>query len=148
MRPDDASGAPSRAQPAGLARRFFALAYEALLLGALLLAGSAPFVMLAHGADRAWTRPFFQLFLLALAAAYFVWQWRRGGQTLAMKTWRLRLVASDGTGLTWGLAAARFLFAVPGTLLLGAGFLWAVVDRDGLFLHDRLAGTKIIMNDE
>jgi uncharacterized RDD family membrane protein YckC len=147
MRPDGDYGAPLRALPAGLARRFFALVYETLLLGALLLASALPFVMLMHGADRAWARPLFQLFVLALAAAYFVWQWRRGGQTLAMKTWRIRLVTRDGTGLTWGRAVTRFLFALAGTLLLGAGFLWALVDRDGLFLHDRLAGTRIV-NDE
>lgn len=45
-------------------------------------------------------------------------------------------------------ALSRFLFAAAGSLLAGAGFLWALVDREGLFLHDRLAGTKIIMNDE
>ena len=144
MRPDGDPGAPQPALPAGLARRFLALVYEALLLGALLLAGSLPFVVLMHGADRAWARPLFQLYLLALAAAYLVWQWRRTGQTLAMKTWRMRLVTRDGAGLTWGRAVTRFLFALPGTLLLGAGFLWALVDRDGLFLHDRLAGTKIV----
>ncbi|OGA22482.1 MAG: hypothetical protein A3I02_03300 [Betaproteobacteria bacterium RIFCSPLOWO2_02_FULL_67_26] len=144
MRPDDDSGAALRALPAGLARRCYALVYEALLLGALLLTGALPFVILAHGADHAGARPVFQLYLVALVAVYFVWQWRRGGQTLAMKTWRLRLVTRDGTGLTWGRAITRFLFVLPGTLLLGAGFLWALVDRDGLFLHDRLAGTKII----
>ena len=130
--------------PAGLARRFLALVYEALLLGALLLAGSLPFVMLMHDVDRAAARPLFQLCLVTLAAAYLVWQWRRGGQTLAMKTWRIRLVTRDGSGLTWSRAATRFLFALAGTLLFGAGFLWALVDRDGLFLHDRLAGTKIV----
>ena len=145
---DGDDGAPRRALSAGRARRFLALGYEALLLGALLLAGSLPFVMLVHGADHAWARPLFQFYLVALAAVYFVWQWRRGGQTLAMKTWRLRLVTRGGAGLGWGQAMTRFLLALPGTLLLGAGFLWALVDREGLFLHDRLAGTKIIMNDE
>ena len=77
-----------------------------------------------------------------VAAAYFVWQWRRGGQTLAMKTWRLRLVTRDGAPLTLRHAASRFVFAVPGALLLGRGFLWALVDREGQFLHDRLAGTQ------
>jgi uncharacterized RDD family membrane protein YckC len=42
----------------------------------------------------------------------------------------------------------RFLFALPGTLLLGSGFLWALVDRENLFLHDRLAGTKIVRTED
>ena len=144
MRPDGDNGAPQHALFASVARRLLALVYEVLLLVALLLAGSVLFVMLLHGTDPVWIRPLFQLYLVALAATYFVWHWRRGGQTLAMKTWRMRLVARDGSGLSWSQAATRFLFALAGTLLFGAGFLWALVDRDGLFLHDRLAGTKIV----
>ena len=41
-------------------------------------------------------------------------------------------------------AAIRFLFALAGSLLFGVGFLWALVDRESLFLHDRLAGTRIV----
>jgi len=64
-----------------------------------------------------------------------------------MRTWRLRLVTREGASLDWKHALKRFLIALPGTLLLGAGFLWALVDREGLFLHDRLAGTKIIKEE-
>jgi len=142
------SNAPPGANSAGLGRRALALIYEALLLVALIFLSSLPFVMIAHGADRAAARPLFQLYLLAVAAAYFVWQWRRGGQTLAMKTWRMRLVTRESTPLSLRHAASRFLFAVPGALLLGVGFLWALVDREGLFLHDRLAGTKIVRSEE
>jgi uncharacterized RDD family membrane protein YckC len=148
MRPDGNDGAAQPVAPAGLARRILALAYEALLLAALLLAGSIPYIALMHGADRAGARALFQLYLVALCAVYFVWQWRRGGQTLAMKTWRLRLLTREGTALGWSQAVKRFLFALPGTLAFGAGFLWALVDRDGLFLHDRLAGTKIVRSEE
>jgi len=142
------SFASPRATGAGLGRRALALVYEALLLFALMLLSSLPFVMIAREADPVATRALFQLYLLLVAAAYFVWQWRRGGQTLAMKTWHMRLVTRENTALSLRHATSRFLFAVPGALLLGAGFLWALVDRDGLFLHDRLAGTRIIMNDE
>jgi uncharacterized RDD family membrane protein YckC len=44
-------------------------------------------------------------------------------------------------------ALNRSLFAAADGLLAGAGFLWALVDREGLFLHDRLAGTKIVRDD-
>ena len=73
-----------------------------------------------------------------------IWQWRRGGQTLAMKAWRIRIVTREGAPLALRHALNRFLFALAGCLLAGAGFLWALVDREGLFLHDRLAGTKIV----
>jgi uncharacterized RDD family membrane protein YckC len=135
------------AMPASRARRALSLAYEALLLAAVLLACSLPFVMLTEQLERALARPLFQFYLLVVAGIYFVWQWQRGGRTLAMKTWRLRLVARDGGPVTWRMGLKRFLYAVPAVLLLGAGFLWALIDRDGLFLHDRLAGTKIIRDE-
>ncbi len=144
MRPPDNNAAP----PASLARRALALIYEALLLTALLLAGAFPFVMLTQELGRGPGRPLFQFYLVAITGAYFICQWQRGGQTLAMKTWRLRLVTCDGMPLTWKHASQRFVFALPGTLLLGAGFLWALVDREKLFLHDRLAGTKIVRTED
>lgn len=136
------------ATPASLARRALSLAYEALLLAAVLLCGSLPFVMIMRDAQQGWARPLFQLYLLALSALYFTWQWQRGGRTLAMKTWHLRLVTRTGDPVTWKVGLKRFLYAVPATLLVGAGFLWALFDRDGLFLHDRLAGTKIVRSDD
>jgi uncharacterized RDD family membrane protein YckC len=139
----DKRGEPLAAPSAGFARRAFALAYEALLLFALFLVSALPVVILAHGADRIAARPLFQVYLLGVAAAYFIWQWRHGGQTLAMKTWRIRIVTHEGTPLTLRHALIRFLFGLASTLLAGTGFLWALVDREGLFLHDRLAGKRI-----
>ncbi|MGH8641188.1 MAG: RDD family protein [Burkholderiales bacterium] len=148
MRSGSDGSAAGAANSASVARRGLSLCYEALLLLALLLAGALPFVLVAGAVDRIAARPLFQLYLVALSALYFVWQWRHGGQTLAMKTWRIRVVTREGAPLDWPRAARRYLFALCGTLLLGAGFLWALVDRERLFLHNRLAGTKIIMNDE
>jgi uncharacterized RDD family membrane protein YckC len=144
MRPPDNSGE----QRATLARRAVSLLYEALLLAAIALAGSLPFVMLTHEMSGGLARALLQIYLVALTGAYFIWQWRRGGRTLAMKTWRLRVVTRDGAALTWRHALKRYGFALAGALPLGAGFLWALVDREGLFLHDRLAGTKIVRSEE
>ena len=144
MPPAVEDGALRDAPPASVARRLLSLLYEALLLLALLMIGALPFVLFAHGADRIAARPWFQLYLLALAGAYFIWQWLRGGQTLPMKTWRLRLVTRDGGPLTLRHGVQRFLFALAGSLPFGAGFFWALLDRERQFLHDRLAGTRIV----
>ena len=129
---------------ASLVRRALSLIYEALLLAALLMIGALPFMLAAHDADRVLARPLFQLYLVALAGLYFGWQWLHGGQTLPMKTWRLKVVTRGGSPLTRAHAARRFLFASVGAIAFGAGFFWALVDRERQFLHDRLAGTKII----
>ena len=119
--------------------------YESLLLCGVAFLGTWLF-QFAAGTLRieGWRMHLLQAFLLALFAAYFLWCWLRGGQTLAMKTWRIRLVAKEGRGrLTPKAALLRFvcaLFLVP-TLV---GLFWAMVDRDGQFLHDRLAGSLLI----
>jgi uncharacterized RDD family membrane protein YckC len=128
---------------AGLGRRSLSLVYEVLLVAAVVLVGSFPFVMMAQGAGTL-ARPLFQLYLVALTGAYFTWQWQRGGRTLAMKTWRLKLVTREGGELAWDHAVKRYCYALAGTLAAGSGFLWALLDRERLFLHDRLAGTRII----
>lgn len=135
---------PAPGDLAGLSRRLMSLLYEMLLVAALLLAGMVPLVFLIEGWDDPLKRALTQSYLVALTGFYFVWQWRRGGQTLAMKTWRIRLVTPDGNALSTGCALRRYAYAVLGTALGGAGFAWALFDRDRQFLHDRLAGTRII----
>ena len=125
-------------------RRLLSLVYESLLLAAVMMGGALPFALAAQTADALVSRPLFQLYLLALAGSYFAWQWLHGGQTLPMKTWRLKLVTREGAPLSRGHALRRLVLAMAGTAALGAGFLWALADRDRRFLHDRLAGTKIV----
>ena len=137
------AGAPS------LRRRLASMLYEAILLFAVAFLATWLFQFAAGTIDitAGWRRHALQAFIVAIFAAYFLWSWLRGGQTLAMKTWRLRLVTRAGAPLDWSHAITRFLFALPGTLALGAGYLWALVDREGLFLHDRLAGTTIVKDE-
>jgi uncharacterized RDD family membrane protein YckC len=119
--------------------------YEALLLFSVAFLGTWLF-QFAAGTWRieGWRMHLLQAFLLALFAAYFLWCWLRGGQTLPMKTWRIRLVARNGHArLAPKAALLRFVCAlvlVPTTI----GLFWALVDRDRQFLHDRLAGSLLI----
>ena len=133
-----------RPAPAGLGRRLFSLLYETLLGAALLMAGALPFVIVAQHGDQIELRPLFQFYLLALLGVYLGWQWLHGGQTLPMKTWRLKLVTRDGGPITCKHILKRLLFAFVGTLAFGASYVWALLDADRQFLHDRLAGTMII----
>ncbi len=85
-----------------------------------------------------------QFWLIAVAGVYFVYCWVHAGQTLPMKTWRLRLVNSDGTALDVRKGILRYMFALAGLAVGGLGWAWALLDRDRQFLHDRLAGTRIV----
>jgi len=136
------------ASPASLMRRMLSLGYEVLMLCAVLVLAAAPIAVLSRGVDHLIARPLLQLYLMIVAGAYFVFQWGRGGQTLPMKTWHLRLVRRDGGRMGRRQAVQRYCLALAGTLALGAGFVWALIDRDRQFLHDRFTGTVIVKDED
>jgi len=111
----------------------------------LLFVGGWVFTVATRAASAAWTRPLLQLWLLAILGAYFVYCWHAAGQTLAMKTWQLRLAHADGSPLSVRFAAGRYLLALWSLMFLGAGFLWAFADPERQFLHDRLLGTRLFI---
>ncbi|SFN27383.1 Uncharacterized membrane protein YckC, RDD family [Nitrosospira briensis] len=128
----------------GLWRRLLSMIYEFLILVAVLFIASFVFHLVFRDTGSLFFRPAFQLYLLVVAGIYFTWFWTHGGQTLPMQTWKLRVIRADGGQLFLKQALARYLFAVIGFFFFGCGILWALFDRDGLFLHDRLAGTRIV----
>jgi uncharacterized RDD family membrane protein YckC len=132
---------PSALAP--LARRLASLAYEGVLLFAIVFLASYLFLSLARDAQSGLPRLVFQAYLLAVCGAYFMFCWVRGGQTLPMKTWGMRLVTTEGRPLSAQRAFLRYVFAVP-AICTGAAVIWALFDRDRQFLHDRLAGTRIV----
>jgi len=114
------------------------MVYEALLVFAVAFFAAWILFFASGGRDatRGWLRTELQFFILVVLAAYFLWCWLRGGQTLAMRAWRIRLI-----DVTPGKAVLRFMLALA---VLPLSILWALVDRDRQFLHDRLAGTRLI----
>ena len=137
--------APAGTRVPGIARRLASALYDLLLVVALVLIATFPFLAFFGDSTHGWRRHVLQLYVLAVTCGYFVWFWTRGGQTLPMKTWRIRLVRADGGGaVNPGRGVHRFLIAALGTLALGLTFAWALFDRDRQFLHDRLAGTALV----
>lgn len=131
-----------------LLRRLASLLYESLIVFAIAIFSGGLLHTVTGGGLADIPRPILQIYLFAVLGAYFIWCWRHGGQTLPMKTWKLRLLSDEGARLTIDRAALRYLLAWPSIALAGAGIAWALLDRDGKFLHDRLAGTKIVTSGE
>lgn len=129
---------------ASLRRRLACLLYELILLGAVLfLAGFAVSGFVQTPLEGG-VRTLFQVYLCLVTGFYFTSFWARGGQTLAMKTWHIRLVTADGQPLSFARAWGRYGLALAS---LGYGLLWAGFDHERQFLHDRLAGTRLIRSD-
>lgn len=132
---------------AGLRRRLASMLYESLLLlGVLALAFIVPNLLIGWSLGVTFAGWVLWLQLFVVLGAYFVYYWRRHGATLAMQTWRLKVVnARDGRLLTGPRAALRYALAWPSLFCFGGGVLWAVFDPDRQFLHDRLAGSCVVL---
>jgi uncharacterized RDD family membrane protein YckC len=127
-----------------LARRLAALVYDALLLAGLLFVFTLLLIFArggrAIGAGTLW----YEASLVAVAFAFCGLSWTRGGQTVGMKAWRIRVVANDVSSLDWPHAALRFFASWLSLLPAGLGYWWALVDRERRCWHDRLSGTRVI----
>lgn len=170
---DSAASLPARdLKSASLWRRFGAFTHELLFLVAYLFIVGLVFAALSGESTRtmrpqiltgptAWLQ---QAYLFLSIGGYFVYFWIKGRRTLAFKTWALRLVATDGSEVTVKQAVMRYLATWIGPalglamfMLIGksgsawwilgifANFLWALADPARQFLHDRIAGTRVVL---
>ena len=161
------------ARPAHVGWRLLALTYDLFAVFALSIAFGAVLTLVAWAlghpdlSDLPWMGPLIALGLWAVIGAYFVVSWARGGQTLGMRPWRLRVVGADGRPASIRALVQRYAFAtapaviaieiaglvswpdarVPFSIAAGvalAGFAWAFVDRERVPLHDRLSATRFV----
>ncbi len=121
--------------------------YETLLLlGVLSVTFIVPHLILGLAWGISLPGVLLWLHLFLVIGVYFIWLWCRDGQTLAMQTWRVRLIdANSGNPVSRTKALLRYTLAWPAVLALGAGLVWALFDRDRQFLHDRLAGSRLVL---
>ena len=151
----------------GLARRLAAFVYEGVLMFALIMVAGLLFSSVSQQRHALEGRHGLQAFLFVVMAIYFGWFWSRGGQTVAMKAWRIRLVTANGEPvpqrsallrylLAWlwfapSLATAQLagisggasltLMALAGVLAY-AGLIYLRPDRQ--FWHDAVCGTRLV----
>lgn len=161
-----AAGAPSAAAPT-IKRRLTAMLYEFFLLFAVEMLAVLLYILATGNRQEAPFQTGLTLFLFIVTGAYFTWSWTNTGHTLAMKTWRIQVVKPGYARLPWRTAIARYLLAwgwfapalivcavfglhakgeIAIALAIGvmAWSLTALFDRDRQFLHDRLAGTRLV----
>ncbi|HVV97158.1 MAG TPA: RDD family protein [Rhodanobacteraceae bacterium] len=136
------------ATPASLWQRIAAAIYDLFPLLALWMLTAGLALLLVHGTvdlvhpSLAW-RIGLRLALLVVTAAYFVVSWTRGGQTIGMRAWRLRVVDVSGGALPPARALLRFVVACVSLGVFGAGFLWCLVDRERRSWHDIAARSHV-----
>jgi uncharacterized RDD family membrane protein YckC len=154
-----------------LKRRLISMVYESLLLVAVEIFAVAVYTLLTLNTHNFLTSLGLNLVVLLTAGAYFVHSWTGSGHTLAMKTWRIKVIKVGEVRVPMRAAIIRFVVALgsimpalviihftklmtssAGTrtaigILLVNMILWALtvyLDKDRQFLHDRVAGTRLI----
>ncbi|RUO64830.1 RDD family protein [Idiomarina ramblicola] len=140
---------------ASFPRRFVSWVYDFLVAVAIIMLASAlallfaallttfSWLVLPEGMDHAaWLAqgPWYSLYLITVVAAFFGWFWKRSGQTLGMRAWRLKLQNYDGSRLTSRQVFIRLL-----TCCAGLGNLWVLVDvKNRRAWQDYAAQTEVV----
>jgi uncharacterized RDD family membrane protein YckC len=126
-------------------RRIACMLYESLLLlGVLSITFMVPHLILGMAFSMSLPGWLLLTHVFIVLGAYFIWYWSHGGQTLAMQTWKIHLTTPSGNPPTMPRLLLRYFLAWPSLVYFGVGLLWSIFDRDRQFLHDRLAGTRLV----
>lgn len=131
-------------EPCGLARRLAAMLYDSIVVLALLMLAAWLAMLAGLGQKTAFRDAGYTLYLFAVWYLYLAWCWRRGGMTVGMRAWRIRIEDDSGHRPSWGKTAIRFLASLLSAALLGAGFSWSLVDSKSRAWHDILSGTRMV----
>jgi len=131
----------------GLMRRLMAIIYDLFLLIALLFIATAIAMAFNQGNAIEPGQALYPLYvacLLIISFCFYGWFWTHGGQTLGMKTWKMRLQQNNAQSITWPLAFIRFTTAMISWSAAGLGFLWSLFHPQRRTWHDIASNCVVI----
>ena len=140
--------------PAGLGRRLGAMLYDGFLVTAIWIAVTVVHMVfyryvldqqpeeIGTTAADVWS---LRLLLLFFVTLFFVFSWRRGGMTLGMQAWRLRVQTLEGCPLTLKQSLIRCAVAWLSLLALGLGYLWVLFDKQRRSWPDIASNTQTVV---
>lgn len=126
--------------PCGIWRRLAAILYDGLLLVAIWMIAALIVVIIVNDAVF---NIVFQLYLLIVSWAYFAVCWR-GGQTLGMKAWRIRIEGPESP-ISWPRTVTRFAVAAASWAPAGLGYWWSLFNREKACWHDLASNTRLVV---
>ncbi len=127
-----------------IGRRLGAIFYDLLLLITILIFASLVIVIPFKMHPEHTYFFLYQFYVLFVSFIFFAWSWIRGGQTLGMKTWKIKLISNDDSAITWYSCGIRFVVALFSWSLLGIGFLWLLLDQKNRTWYDFASKTQLV----
>ena len=140
--------------PAALGRRLGAMIYDGFLVVAIWIAVTVAHValfrfVLGQSADEVGVTLIsvvtLRLLLVLSAFFFFAYSWTRGGMTLGMQAWRLRVQTPQGYSITWRQSAVRCLTAWVSLAVFGLGYWWVLLDGERRSWPDIVSGTRTVV---
>ena len=132
----------------GFFRRLAIITYDSLLLIALLFLATALILPFNGGKAFTSTQYLFPSYLLSVSFFYYGWFWTHGGQTLGMKTWKIKIQTFNKQPLSWKHAFKRFIMAGFSWGFFGLGFLWPIIDKQKYTWHDHFSKTMLFFDEQ
>lgn len=133
---------------APLWKRLLASLYDLLPLLALMFVITILLLPFTGGEEMPRTgvgHHVYQVLIYGPGALYYIWSWHRGGQTIGMRAWRLRVQTESGAHPDFKTACIRFGASLISIAVAGLGLLWALTDPKKRMWHDRWTGTEVIV---
>ena len=130
--------------PAPFLRRLAAMVYDSFIVFSFLLLATTFALIINKGKSLLPYQGLFLTYLFISTGLFLGWFWTRGGQTLGMLSWKIKLVDDKGQKIHWARAFLRYTLSIPSIGLGAIGLIWCLFDKDKQSLHDRLAKTKVV----
>ena len=130
--------------PCGFFRLLAIIVYDSAIVLSLWMLATMLAMLAGFGGRTAMKDPFFTIYLITVWYFYLASCWRKGGMTLGMRAWRVRIEDENGNRPGWGKSTIRFLASLLSAAAAGIGFLWALGDSRNRTWHDTLSSTRLV----
>jgi uncharacterized RDD family membrane protein YckC len=130
--------------PCGLFRRLLIMLYDGVIIVALLMLATAFAMLAGTGNHTALQDPLYTAYLILVWFTYLAWCWHKGGMTLGMRAWHVRITDETYRRPGWKWCALRFLTSILSAAPAGLGFLWSLIDSEKRTWHDKASRTRLL----
>ena len=145
-----------------LTKRLAAMGYDSILIFALLFIAGGIYIEISRrinniAADQvntgqiiteiapAASGPLFTAYLTLVVGLFLSYFWCKTGQTLGMQSWRLKIQNTDGSLISPKQAFVRYFVSIFSLLFFGAGYFWALIDKENKTWHDKLSNSETVL---
>ena len=120
------------------------IVYDFVIVISLLMLATLLAMFAGFGGRTAMQDPAYTVYLFSIWFFYLAWCWHKGGMTVGMRAWRVKIEDESGNRPGWGKSTIRFLASLLSVAAVGIGFAWALLDSRKRSWHDILSGTRLI----